>query len=102
VLQEAQDITGAAKVSGVMSFCYVAMGNLDKAAELVQRTVPRLEAAVHNASTSNQRFLPLYRTLLCNALFEQATLLEKRWRFAFKRHASPFHARQIDDPFRTV
>lgn len=81
VLEEAQDVTGAAKVSEMMPFCYVAMGNLNKAEELLQRTVPRLEAAVHNAATSNQRFLPLYRTLLCNALFEQATLLEKRRRF---------------------
>jgi tetratricopeptide (TPR) repeat protein len=83
ILEDAQDVVGIAKVTGRIAFIYTQQGKLVEASRLVERTVPRLEAAVANAIRNNdEKLLPVYRAELCSSLFEQGTLLETKRDFA--------------------
>lgn len=77
------DITGVARFSGKLAFCYSAQGKVTLAMRTIQNTIPRLEAAIESAERNEEPGLVrVYRGQLCSARFEQATILETKRDYA--------------------
>lgn len=80
---DSSDITGVARYSGKLAFCYSAQGKVTLAMRTIQNTIPRLEAAIDSAERNEETALVrVYRSQLCSARFEQATILETKREYA--------------------